>query len=157
MSASSLSELAYQSALRSIDLQERAVEQLRTRTGTLLAATALTASFLGAETIRHRGGLDTLGLLALIALVVSIGACIYILVPKQGFVFSLSATLMHRALHERAEDMDATFLQVAYQLDRYWNSNQAVIDRLGRYFLVAAIALGVELVLWSAALADILS
>ena len=44
-----LSELSYDAAVRALDLQERAVEQLRARTGTLLAASSLTASFLGVQ------------------------------------------------------------------------------------------------------------
>lgn len=48
MSRSVLSELAYETALRALDIQERGVEQLRARAGVLLAASSVTASFLGA-------------------------------------------------------------------------------------------------------------
>lgn len=51
MEQSALATLSYQAAVRALDLQERAVDQLRSRTGTLLAATSLTASFLGGQTI----------------------------------------------------------------------------------------------------------
>jgi hypothetical protein len=60
-----LSEIAYQTALRALDVQERGVEQLRARAGTLLAASSVTASFLGAQTIQRTGELGTLGALAL--------------------------------------------------------------------------------------------
>jgi hypothetical protein len=72
MSSEVLAELSYEAAVRALDLQERGVEQLRARTGTLLAASSLTASFLGAQTIQHAGGLQTLGSLALISLAASI-------------------------------------------------------------------------------------
>jgi hypothetical protein len=47
----SLQELSYALSLRSLDQQEKALEELRNRTGTLLAATSLVASFLGARAI----------------------------------------------------------------------------------------------------------
>jgi hypothetical protein len=64
MAASALAQLSYDAAVRSLDLQERAVEQLRARTATLLAASSLVASFFGAQTIQHAGGLGMLSGLA---------------------------------------------------------------------------------------------
>jgi hypothetical protein len=43
-----LAEIAYESAVRALGQQEAALNELRGRTGTLLAAEALTTSFLGA-------------------------------------------------------------------------------------------------------------
>lgn len=79
-----LTELSYAAGVRALDLQERTIDQLRARTGILLAATSLTASFLGAQTVQHANGLGTLGGLALVALIVSIGLCTYVLLPKEG-------------------------------------------------------------------------
>src|SRR2546423_8559833 len=60
MSASVLAELSYDAGLRGLELQERGLEQLRARTGILLAASSLTASFLGAQTIQHESGMSVL-------------------------------------------------------------------------------------------------
>ena len=49
--ATSLEELAYQLALRALNQQESVLEELRSRTGTLLTATALVTSFLGARAL----------------------------------------------------------------------------------------------------------
>ncbi len=129
-----LAGLSYDAAIRALDLQERGVEQLRARTGTLLAASSLTASFLGAQTIQHTGGLGTLGALALVSLAASIVLCVYVLLPKRGFVFSLSAPRMYEALFEVAEDEEEVRRRLIYWLEEYWNANQAKIDDLGRYF-----------------------
>jgi hypothetical protein len=59
--------LAYELALRALDQQEAALVELRSRTGILLAASALTASFLGAPALS--GGLDVPVALALAAFV----------------------------------------------------------------------------------------
>jgi hypothetical protein len=145
--------LAAQAAVRGLDLQERSVEQLRARTGTLLAASSLTASFLGAQTIQHTGGLGTLGALALISLASSIVLCVYVLLPKSGFVFSLNAPRMYETLFELADDGEEVRRRLIYWLEEYWTGNQDKIDELGRYFLGAAVALTLQLVFWSTALA----
>ena len=97
MSASLLAELSYDAGVRALDLQERAVEQLRARTGILLAASSLTASFLGAQTIQHESGLSVLGGLALISLAASVLLCVYVLLPKQVFEFSLNAPQVYES------------------------------------------------------------
>src|SRR5436190_79796 len=49
--AKSLSELAFDLAQRALDHQESTLEDLRSRAGTLLTATALVATFLGARAL----------------------------------------------------------------------------------------------------------
>jgi hypothetical protein len=157
MPASLLAELSYDAAVRALDLQERAIEQLRARTGTLLAAASLTASFLGAQTIQHTGRLGTLGGLALVSLVCSIGLCVYVLLPKRGFVFSVNAAKVYEQLFEHIDDEEEVRRQLIYWLESFWKSNQDKIDDLGRYYLGATIALLLQLILWTWALAGIIS
>jgi hypothetical protein len=155
--AASLVELSYEAAIRALDLQERGVEQLRARTGTLLAASSLPASFLGAQTIQHSDGLDALSTLALIALACSILLCTYVLLPKSGFVFSLSGPTMYESLFEAGDDDQEARRQLVYWLEEFWQANQAKIDSLGQYCFVAAMALMLQLAFWSWALADTIS
>lgn len=149
-----LTALSYDAAVRALDLQERAIEQLRARTGTLLAASSLTASFLGAQTIQHASGISALAALALVALACSIGLCTYVLLPKSGFVFSLSAPGMYEQLYQHIDDDEEVSRQLIYWLEAFWKSNQNKIDDLGRYYFGAAVALMLQLVFWSWALAD---
>lgn len=104
MSSSALAEISYGAAVRALDLQERAVEQLRSRTGTLLVAASLTASFLGAQTIQHTGNFETLEVLALLSMVASISLCVYVLLPKSGFVFGVNAAGTYEQLYEFRHD-----------------------------------------------------
>ncbi len=157
MSSGVLSELSYDAAVRALDLQERGLEQLRSRTGTLLAASSLTASFLGAQTIQHAGGLQALGSLALISLAASIVLCIYVLLPKRGLVFSVNATTMYETLFEIREDEEEVHRRMIYWLEDYWKANQVKTKDLGRYFFGAAVALTLQLVFWSWALAATIS
>jgi hypothetical protein len=153
MPRSTLLELSYDAAVRALDLQERGLEALRSRTGTLLAASSLTASFLGAQTIQRTGGVDVLDGLALIALAASIVLSVYVLLPKRGFVFSLSGPTMYERLFDVGEDDQEVRRRLVYWLEEYWDANQAKIDDLGRYFFGAAVALTAQLVFWSWALA----
>jgi hypothetical protein len=153
----SLAELSYEAGVRALDLQERAVEQLRARTGTLLAASSLTASFLGAQAIAHSSGLGALGGLALVSLAASIGLCVYVLLPKKEFRFSLNAPQVYEQLYELRDDEEEVRRRLAYWLEEFWQANQGKIDELGRYYLAAAVALGLQLVFWSWSLASNIS
>ena len=147
-----LAELSYDAGIRGLDLQERAVEQLRARTGVLLAASSLTASFLGAQTIQHESGLNVLSALALISLAVSVLFCVYVLLPKQVFEFSLNAPQVYEALFEIRDDDEEVRRRLAYWLEEFWQRNQDRIDELARYFFAAAVALILQLIFWTFAL-----
>jgi hypothetical protein len=152
-----LAKLAYDAAVRALDLQERAVEQLRARTGTMLGASSLTASFLGAQAIQRGDGINTFSALALIALACSIVLCIYVLLPKRGLVFEISPSRIYESLFEVAEDEPEIRRRLAYWLEGFWRINEIKIDILGRYYFAAALALMLQLAFWSWALADSIS
>jgi len=133
------------------------VEQLRARTGILLAASSLTASFLGAQAIQHTGGLQTLGSLALVSLAASIVLCVYVLLPKREFVFSVNAARMYETLFEIGEDEEEVRRRLIYWLEEYRQANEIEIEDLGWYFFGAAVALTLQLVFWSWALAATIS
>jgi hypothetical protein len=152
-----LSVLSYETAVRALEVQERAVDQMRARTGTLLAVSSLSASFFGAETIQHAGGLGTLGALALVSLVASILLCIYVLLPKRGFVFSLSGPAVYEQLFPHAEDELEVRRRLTYWLEEFWQANEAKLEELGRFYFAAALALVAQLVFWSWALAATIS
>jgi hypothetical protein len=155
--AEHLVELGYDAAVRALDLQERGVEQLRARTGMLLAASSLTASFLGAQAIQHSRGLGPLSACALFALICSILLCIYVLLPKSEFVFILDAQTMYESLSEIAGNDQEVHRRLIYWLEAYRKANQTQIDRLDRYYVSAAVALILQLVLWSTVLAGTIS
>ncbi len=123
----------------------------------LLAASSVTTSFLGAQTIQHTGELGTLGALALISLAVSILACVYVLLPKTGFVFSLNAVAAYETLFPLAEDDDEIRRRLVYWLEDFRQANQDKIEPLGRYFFVGAVGLVLQFAFWSWALADRIS
>jgi hypothetical protein len=144
--------IAYDAALRALDKQEGVLEELRARTGVLLAASSLATSFLG------RSALDdaptALVVLALAAFATTIAASVYILVPKKAFYFSMSGTAILQELYEFREDVDELRRRLTYDLERFWERNDDAIQKLFWSFRIAAVALVVDIVLLLATLSN---
>lgn len=79
---STVSEAAYDLALRPIEQQEKRLGEIRTRGGTLVAAASIAASVLGAQAART-GELELLGAAAIVAYVICVLAALYVLLPHQ--------------------------------------------------------------------------
>ena len=145
--------LAYEAALRGLDKQEGLLEELRTRTGVLLAASSLAASFLGQQAFQHpspRG----LAIAALVAFVVSIAASVFILLPKKSLIFAEAGAGLYEGLYAFRDDMPEVYRRLAYDLDLFWDSNDTKIKWLTRAYTVAATALVVEILSLAALLGD---
>jgi hypothetical protein len=95
-----LEEIVYEAGRDALADQEALVAGVRQRTGTLLAAHALVASFLGAATIRE-AGLDAWGWIAISLLVVGLAAAGVLLAPWR-LAFSVDARVLYGLLYEEA-------------------------------------------------------
>lgn len=152
---SSLAELAHVEMLRSLDKQEQVLDELRSRTGLLLAASSLAASFVGGRAVDH--GESVFVLLALLAFAGSVLGCVYVLVPRPyAFTFSLDGSAVFEQLYAMRDDLDEIHRRLAYDLHRFWESNDAKIRPLFRAFRWACIALVVEIALLVVSVSDTL-
>lgn len=141
--AGEFEQLAYQAALRSLDKQERLLEELRARTGVLLAASSIAASFLGQQAFQEpRTG--ALVVVALVAFLVSMGASVFILMPKRGLIFAEAGIELFERLYPTRGDLAEVYRRLAYNLDRFWKVNDVTIIALTRAYSLAAGALVVE-------------
>lgn len=145
--------LAYEEALRTLDKQERLLEELRARTGLLLAAAALAASFLGSSAFLHPSP-RSLSVAALTAFVVTLVASLFILLPKKNLVFSVAGTGVYEGFYAIREDMADVYRHLVYDLDRFWDSNDQKMRWMGRAFTLAAAALVVEVLSLAALLSE---
>jgi hypothetical protein len=98
----SLEEITYDAGRHALADQESLVSGIRQRTGTLLAAHALVASFLGATTVRAHG-LELWGLVALAALVAGLVVAALLLAPWQ-LKFAVDARELYDELYEQAAE-----------------------------------------------------
>ena len=93
-------EIVYEAGRDALADQEALVSGVRQRTGTLLAAHALVASFLGATTIRE-AGFSGWGWIAVGSLVAGLVAAAILLAPWK-LKFSVDARRLYGELYEQA-------------------------------------------------------
>jgi hypothetical protein len=92
-----LEEIIYDAGRQELAAQESLVTAIRQRTGTLLAAHALVASFFGAPTL-STDGLQAWSWLALVSLVVGLVVAAVLLAPWR-LPFALDAHTLHERLY----------------------------------------------------------
>jgi hypothetical protein len=150
---SALAELAYKLSLRTLGQQESAVNELRARTGSLIAAASIVTSFLGGAAFT-RAGLNVWSVVALVAFTASIASATWVLLPKDKLIFSVEGS----ALYEGEIEADVfaigeTHRRLAYWLDGYHRDNEPKLDGLYRWYRLATAGLLVEVAFWSLQLA----
>jgi len=143
----SLSRVAYEIAVRALADQEGELRHIRDRTGSLMAAAALTSGFLGSAALNQKH-VGVLGLAAIAAFAVSMAAGIYVTFPKRGFIFSLNAKSALEALEDVEHDTPEIHRRLAVWLEGYWTANAAKLAKLNPWLFAAGLGLGAEVVLW---------
>lgn len=151
---SDLEQIAYDNAIRALDKQEKLLEELRARTGVLLAAASLAASLLGGRAFQEPHGI-ALVVIAFGAFALSFGASLFVLLPR-AFVFDLEGPLVYERLYHLRGDTAEIHRRLAYQLQRFWERNDALLSRIDRAFRVAASTLVIEVLTLTVLAADIL-
>jgi hypothetical protein len=147
-----LEQEAHRLAAQALQQQEQALTELRTRTGTLLTAASLIASFLGGQAL-EREGLSVWIVLALVAFGVSVVLCIYVLLPKDGLIFAVDAPEAYGALYEVREEDAEVDRRLAYWLQSFREENHPTVQRLTKAFELAGFALLAEIGLLALGLA----
>ena len=150
---SALAKLSYELSLRTLTQQESSLNELRARTGTLIAAASIVTSFLGGAAIA-RDGLDVWSVLALATFVASIAFATWVLLPKKDLVFSVSGSaLFEDEIEADIFDIGETHRRLAYWLDGYHAENEPKVSGLFVFYRWATAALLAEVVFWSLQLA----
>jgi hypothetical protein len=134
----------HETAVRALAQQEAALEALRARTGTLLIASSLVASFLGAQGIA-RNGLTIWIVAALTAFATVALLSVYVLLPKP-LSFSVDVRAVYESLAARADDEQAIHALLAQSLYQRQRVNEPIIERTVRAALFAGLALTTEII-----------
>ncbi len=144
--------IAYAESIRAIEFQARALDELRSRTGLLLAGASVVTSFLGAEALREEG-LDTLAAFAVVAFLAVVGLCLWIVTPPRKkdarFVMSARILLEDWADEPRGGDVAAMQRFLAETIDRNYDHNETRLGQLYAGFRAAAWLLGLDVLLWT--------
>ena len=143
-----LAGLAFELSLRTLSQQEKSLDELRSRTGVLLTATALVTSFLGARALQGPD-LQWLGIVGLAAAILSILLSVYVLAPKPNLNFAIHGAAIYEYFTRSGADLDNAHVTLAYWNREAWGENQASIDRSIILFGIACGGLLVAILLWS--------
>jgi hypothetical protein len=135
----SVPEAAYELALRALDQQERRVEELRSRSATLIAAASVAASVLAG-----RGASGPAAVLSLAAYAIAVLAAVRVLVPRDLRWHTRGTRLLddHRELAD-------VLAGAAVWLDRLRGENLQRVRKLERAYAITVAALGVEVLAWA--------
>jgi hypothetical protein len=128
----SLQQLAYRTSSEALREQERLLNDLRARTGTLLTATLAP------------GGLSY---------VATIAISVYLLAPTPRLVFTIRGSEAFEYFVQEGADLDEAHRTLSYWIDGYHKENKQRIDLLVLLFSGACLAFVPEVVLWSISLA----
>jgi hypothetical protein len=146
-----LERLVFELSIRALERQERLIEELRARTGTLLTAAALVTSLLGTRAL-SRSDHGFLAFLGVAAAVGTIAASVYILIPKRALEFTTSGSALYEHFASTGASLDEAHRTLAYWNDDAWDTNQGIINRLTAMFTRACASLATAIVFWSLSL-----
>jgi hypothetical protein len=151
-----LEEITYEAGRHALADQEALVSGIRSRTGTLLAAHALVASFLGSATLRAQG-LRAAGWIALVTLVLGLVAAAVLLSPWR-LKFAVDAESLYDELYEQAtSEADAEtlgWLAVAgYSYQALRSENFRRVTWMSRLSAALGILMVAQTLAWLTALA----
>jgi hypothetical protein len=148
--------LAFDEAVRTLDHQEAGLDNLRARSGMLLAALSVVTSFLGAAAIGAHG----VGPMAFVGIVTFAAAGVVLvglLWPRANWKwrFSPERIIADYVEGDDPADVNAMYRDLALHLGDNHDDNQTRIDRMWLAFEVACLLLVVEVVVWILALAHL--
>lgn len=130
--------------------QASALDGLRTRSSTILAAAALITTLFGGSLGGTAHGLNVAGWAAMGALFGVLGCTLWVLYPWSGWRYGQSATQMIDEIEgiEPRFDLASTQRAAAIRLEQSFRVNEQRLARLSSYTRAACILTAVETALW---------
>ncbi len=145
--ADARAQLIHAESVRALDMQSTAVDEIRSRTGVLLAAASVATAFLGATALQH-DGFSTVNIAATVVFVLVLVLCLWILSPADDWEFAYNATVLDE--HYIAKDVTLSNMYRS-MAKGYAESRVLNRERLKwryRLFGLACFALGADVFLW---------
>jgi hypothetical protein len=149
--AASIEELSYQLTADALAEQERTLNALRTRAGTVIAAASISGSFLGAK-VNH-GSLDAWAILALISFVLCLGCAIWVLLPQELVFAFRGEALLGVSDQQGVEDVTQAYRAAGIWIEPFLDANRNKIAALSSWFTASCVLLAVEVILWTVSVA----
>ena len=128
--------------------QERVLKDLRGSAASLITASCLIASFLGAQALQA-GGLEVLAILALSAFFLAVASSLVVLLPNSSDAFGFLGSPFYGYFYENPDEAAEADLTLASWRDGLWQKNRQRLRKLYWYFRAACLFLVTETVLWA--------
>jgi hypothetical protein len=141
-------KVIYEEAVRGWSLQSSVLDELRGRTGVLLAAASVAAALLGSADLTKHESLGSLGVIALVVFGLVVALCLCVLWPFGGWIFSHDADKALKAYVGQDFTLDETLEGLARKADEYRGGNDKKLAIQFWAFRLAALGLGVSIILW---------
>jgi hypothetical protein len=141
-------KIIYDEAVRGWSLQSSVLDELRSRTGVLLAAASVSAALLGSADLTKHSKLSPVGVGAVVAFGLVIFLCCCVLWPTGGWEFTHDAEKLLAGYIQPELSLDNTYTNLALKADECRKNNNNKLKRQFCAFRWAAFALGVSIVLW---------
>jgi hypothetical protein len=147
-------ELAFEEAGRALDAQERAVNELRSRAGVLIAAAAITTSFFGSRAVAGEE-FSSWVWVAVIAFAVVGGCVLMVLWPRSDWSFNASAAdIIAEYIEPEPVEFRLVQRDLALHRSAAYDRNARQLGLLFLVFRLGLIVLVVEVAAWIVALAE---
>lgn len=147
--------VAYEESVRQLEHQVKSVDELRGRISVLLAAGAISTSFLGQAGLREGDLTEPFVLLALTSLLVLTFSTIWILWPQHWrFTNDPEAIIGGYVDGPNPRTIRDTHRWLAEENHMYFLCNKVLLRNLYRWFRVACIALVFSILFWLPLLGD---
>jgi hypothetical protein len=139
--------LAYEQASYNVRRQEAALDELRQRTGVLVAAATIVFSFLGQEAARDGWGWS--GIIAVATFVLAVGLWLWILNPGYGWIFSNSIQVLFEDIIESPSQLGSVemYRRLAIFQAGHVTRNATMLEWRYRGFTAGIVLLVVQTVL----------
>jgi len=147
-----LADFTFDLSLRGLGQQERVLEELRARSGTLLAAASLVASFLGGRAL-DAAGFSALNIAAGSAFLITVITTVYVLAPRGNLEFAMLGSAVAEYFTARDADIEEVRRTLTAWINQVREDNQLVVDSLAGCFRLSCVVLLLEALLWSLSLA----
>jgi hypothetical protein len=144
--AEHITEIAYNEAVRGLDEQAAALREVRSRSGTLLAAASLVTAFLGADPLTEPlGGAAWVA----VAFFVLVATCSVLILLSGDWKFSASPRMIFQEVESAGTgSVEAAYEELAHQLEAAHDENEERLDRTHWLIRGASVFLAIEVGTW---------
>jgi hypothetical protein len=138
----------YDESVRGLDMQSDWLDELRQRTGVLIAAATVTAALLGASALEHHDAKYSLNVLGFMAFAATIALCIGVLWPTPDWEFNYQADHLNEWYQEEELDPTEMCREMAINNAESRANNKGMLKGRYKLFRFACGALAADVIFW---------